>query len=165
MFGREAENALEMHDEQVAGANAPTTATRALPQQLRDRAHIAGNGELLWPRPEAIEAARWIAGSGLAIWGGEVYSPRGPLAAMMVAEWRTDPDWRPGDDWPAYVGRGLEQALEAIERLPGPGDLVPARDGVSRSLYFLAYHSPAGFPDEVTANGGHLAPGGQGSRG
>ena len=163
MGRREAQNAIEMHDEQVA--HAPSAESRALPQQLADRAHVAGNGELLWPRPEAGEAARWFAASGLAIWGGEVYTPRGPFAAVMVDEWRTDPEWRPGDDWPSYVRRGLEQALTAIETLPGPGDVVRARDGASRSLYFLSYHSPAGFPDEVMANGGHLDPGARGSRG
>lgn len=98
-------------------------------------AHVAGNGERLWPAAQAIEVATWLAGHDLAIWGGEVYAPRGPFAATMVSEWRTEPGPGPGEPWSGYVGRGLDQALAAIDRSAEAG-----------SLFFLAYHSPAGFP-------------------
>ena len=108
------------------------------PEHIRQGAHVAGNGELLWPRSGAIAAANWIASSGLAIWGGEVYAPRGPFTAVMVNEWRTEPELAPDEQWTNYVTRGLEQAVKAIERYPAPGR-------ADESLYFLAYHSPAGF--------------------
>ena len=116
------------------------------PEQIRKGAHVAGNGELLWPRADAIDAARWIAASGLAIWGGEVYSPRGPFTAVMVNEWRTEPGMDANEPWSAYIERGLEQALAAIEKFPTSESLT--RDGTAQPLYFLAYHSPTGFVGE-----------------
>jgi hypothetical protein len=113
------------------------------PEQLRRGAHVAGNGELLWPRAPAFEAARWIAGSGLAIWGGEVYVPKGPFTAVMVSEWRTEPSRRPDEGWPAYVERCLEQALVAIE--------AGAGGRAAEALYFIAYHPESGFPEERAA--------------
>ena len=141
-----------MHEEQAAAAHFPDGEADQLPERIRSGAHVVGNGELLWLRPEAIAAARWIAASGMAIWGGEVYSPRGPFSAVMVNEWRTDPEWRPGEDWQRYVSNGLEQALAAIDTFPGADQEVRGRDGTSRSLYFLAYHSPAGFPGEMSSS-------------
>jgi hypothetical protein len=123
-------------DEAGAAAGAPQP-----PEHIRSGAHVAGNGELLWPRSGAVAAASWIASSGLAIWGGEVYAPRGPFTAVMVNEWRTEPELAAGEPWTEYVRRGLEQALAAIER-------YPARDRASEALYFLAYHSPSGFAGE-----------------
>jgi hypothetical protein len=105
------------------------------PERIRRGAHVTGGGELLWPRGEAVEAARWLAAHDLAIWGGEVYAARGPFTAAMVSEWRTAPDRAPDEPWPAYVRRSLEQALDAI-----------AGEGATRPLFFLAYHSRAGFP-------------------
>jgi hypothetical protein len=117
-----------------AGAPAP-------PEHIRRGAHVAGNGELLWPRSEAIAAANWMAASELAIWGGEVYAPRGPFTAVMVNEWRTEPELAPDEPWMDYVKRGLEQAVEAIGK-------YPARGRADESLYFLAYHSRGGFAGE-----------------
>ena len=108
------------------------------PEHIRQGAHVAGNGELLWPRSGAVAAASWIASSGLGIWGGEVYAPRGPFTAVMVNEWRTDPELAAGEPWAEYVRRGLEQALAAIER-------YSTHDRADESLYFLAYHSESGF--------------------
>lgn len=113
------------------------------PEHLRRDAHVAGNGELLWPRAPAVEAARWIAGSGLAIWGGEVYVPRGPFTAVMVSEWRTEPSRQRDEAWPAYVERCLAQALVAIEARAG--------DRAAEALYFLAYHPESGFPEDRDA--------------
>ncbi len=112
------------------------------PEHIREGAHVAGNGELLWPRAGAIAAANWMAASGLAIWGGEVYAPRGPFTAMMVNEWRTEPELVANEAWSEYVRRGLAQALAAIDRYPAPGRAPEA-------LYFLAYHSPSGFAGET----------------
>jgi hypothetical protein len=123
-------------DEGAAAADVPQP-----PEHIRHGAHVAGNGELLWPRSGAFEAANWIATNGLAIWGGEVYAPRGPFTAVMVNEWRTEPELTAGEPWAEYVTRGLEQALAAIER-------YPTNDRADESLYFLAYHSPSGFAGE-----------------
>lgn len=112
------------------------------PEHIRQSAHVAGNGELLWPRSGAITAAKWIASNGLAIWGGEVYAPRGPFTAVMVNEWRTEPELAADEPWAEYVRRGLGQALTAIEMYPAPGR-------AAESLYFLAYHSPSGFAGET----------------
>jgi len=125
-------------DEAVGAADAGAPAP---PEHIRHGAHVAGNGELLWPRSEAIAAAMWMAANELAIWGGEVYAPRGPFTAVMVNEWRTEPELAPDEPWMVYVRRGLEQAVEAIEKYPAPGR-------AAESLYFLAYHSPAGFAGE-----------------
>ena len=120
----------------AAGAGVPQP-----PEHIRSGAHVAGNGELLWAHSGAIAAASWIASSGLAIWGGDVYAPRGPFTAVMVNEWRTEPELAIDEPWTEYVRRGLEQALAAIERYPAP-------DRANEALYFLAYHSPAGFAGE-----------------
>jgi hypothetical protein len=118
------------------------------PAHLRGGAHVAGNGELLWPRAAAVEAARWMAGSGLAIWGGEVYAPKGPFTAVMVSEWRTEPSRGADETWPAYVGRCLAQAVDAID--------AQAADRAAEALYFLAYHPESGFPEEREAPPGDL---------
>ncbi|HZK73817.1 MAG TPA: hypothetical protein VFD88_07445 [Clostridia bacterium] len=112
------------------------------PEHIRQGAHVAGNGELLWPRSGAIAAANWIASSGLGIWGGEVYAPRGPFTAVMVNEWRTEPELDADEPWAGYVSRGLEQAIAAIGRYPATGR-------ADEALYFLAYHSPFGFAGET----------------
>jgi hypothetical protein len=118
------------------------------PEHIRQGAHVAGNGELLWSRAGAIAAANWIATSGLAIWGGEVYAPRGPFTAMMVNEWHTEPELVANEAWSEYVRRGLAQALVAIDRYPAPGRAAEA-------LYFLAYHSPSGFAGEAQPSRRH----------
>jgi hypothetical protein len=112
-----------------------------LPADLRRAAHVAGNGELLWPRAAALEVARRLAADGLAIWGGEVYAPKGPFTAVMVDEWRTEPGRGPEEDWASYVERGLQQALAAISEYPESEPAGGAGEG-GRSLYFLAHHSP-----------------------
>jgi hypothetical protein len=120
-----------------------------LPEHIREGAHVAGNGELLWPRSGAIAAATWIVSNGLGIWGGEVYAPRGPFMAMMVNEWRTEPELGADEPWTDYARRGLEQALAAITKYPAPGRAAEA-------LYFLAYHSPSGFAGEARPGHRHL---------
>lgn len=118
------------------------------PEYIRRAAHVAGNGELLWPRRGAGEAVRWMAANQMGIWGGEVYSPRGPFTAVMVNEWRTEPQQGSEEPWSSYVARGLVQALEAIDSYPTSehGDRQP--DQADELLYFLAYHSQAGFPED-----------------
>ena len=119
------------------------------PEGIRREAHVAGNGELLWPQAAAVEAARWIAGTDMAIWGGEVYAPRGPFTALMVGEWRTDPQHGPDEPWHEYVERGLAQALQAIEADTTTGDRVRrTSDTGGGRLYFLAYHPESGFPED-----------------
>lgn len=110
------------------------------PPDLRRRAHVAGNGELLWPRAAALEAARWAANAGCGIWGGEVFAPRGPFTAVMVREWRTEPEWHEGEPWAGFVARALEQTVAALER-----DESANQEGL---LYFLAYASGSRFADE-----------------
>jgi hypothetical protein len=117
------------------------------PERIRRLAHVAGNGELLWPRVAAIEAARWMADAGLAIWGGEVYAPKGPFTAVMVDEWRTQPERRDGEDWLSYVGRGLAQALAEIEAHSDPDGAAPIH-ARGETLYFLAAHPERGFPND-----------------
>lgn len=110
------------------------------PPDLRRRAHVAGNGELLWPRSAAVDAAIWAAHEGHGIWGGEVFAPRGPFTAMMVREWRTEPEWSIREPWTQFVARALEQTLTALEseRMHGDEDL----------LYFLAYAPQSTFDNE-----------------
>ena len=111
-----------------------------LPDALRRRAHVAGNGELLWPYAAAADAARWAAGAGNGIWGGEVFAPRGPFTAMMVGEWRTEPQWREGEPWALFVSRSLEQAVAALEaKWPGNPEAL---------LFFLAYAPESTFAEE-----------------
>jgi hypothetical protein len=109
------------------------------PPELQRRAHKAGEGELLWPRDAAVDAVSWAAAAGIGIRGGEVYSPAGPFAAVMVEEWHTEPPWGPGEDWDEYVRRGLDRALAEISRDREPPS---GTDTAGRSLYFLAYQSP-----------------------
>ncbi|MGI8609053.1 MAG: hypothetical protein ACR2MY_07470 [Candidatus Dormibacteria bacterium] len=116
-----------------------------LPAWIRDAAHVAGNGELMWPRPGAIDAAEWLAQNGMAIWGGEVYTGRGPFMAVMVGEWRTEPELERNEEWHTYIQRGLAQALAAITNHP----LDSGAEAAGRTFYFLSYHSAAGFPGEA----------------
>jgi hypothetical protein len=108
---------------------------------------VAGNGELLWPDDAAREAARWAAANGLGIWGGEVFAPRGPFTAMMVGEWRTEPEWRSSEPWADFVERALAQALEAIARTAGG-------EGGAASLIFLAYAPLGGFAEDAVRTRG-----------
>jgi hypothetical protein len=110
------------------------------PPDLRRFAHVAGNGELLWPRSAAVDAAGWAAGEGYGIWGGEVFSPRGPFTAMMIREWRTEPEWSAGEPWPEFIARALEQTLTALETMD-----EQSQEGL---LYFLAYGPQSTFDDE-----------------
>ncbi len=110
------------------------------PAALRRHAHVAGNGELLWPLSVAADAARWAAGEANGIWGGEVYAPRGPFTAMMVREWRTEPDWSAGEPWADFVSRALEQTLMALE--------AEGRKDSEGLLYFLAYAPESTFVEE-----------------
>ncbi len=110
------------------------------PAALRRHAHVAGNGELLWPHSIAAEAAKWAAGQANGIWGGEVYAPRGPFTAMMVREWRTEPEWGAGEPWPRFVARALQQTLTALE--------AEGRKGPEGLLYFLAYAPESSFIEE-----------------
>lgn len=112
----------------------------APPLELRRHAHAAGNGELLWPLDYAEAAARWAAGEGNGIWGCEVYAPRGPFTAMMIREWRTQPEWRGAEPWPAFVVRALEHTLAALAR-------EAEADGEGM-LYFLAYGPEATFVED-----------------
>jgi len=120
------------------------------PERIRRLAHVAGNGELLWPRAVAVDAARWVADTDMAIWGGEVYAPKGPFTALMIGEWRTDPQHGSDEPWHEYVDRGLAQALRAIEADEGPTDGMRRAAGASGDrLYFLAYHPESGFPEDT----------------
>jgi len=120
--------------------DADETAALAPPAELRRHAHVAGNGELLWPHEYAEQAARWAAAEGNGIWGGEVYAPRGPFTAMMVREWRTEPEWHPGEPWPGFVSRALEQTIAALA-----AEADATGDGL---LYFLAYAPEDTFEEE-----------------
>ena len=110
------------------------------PLDLRNLAHVAGNGELLWPRSAAVDAARWAAGEGYGMWGGEVFAPRGPFTAMLIHEWRTEPEWDTSEPWTEFVTRALEQTLGALET-----EDEPSHEGL---LYFLAYGPQSTFDDE-----------------
>ena len=110
------------------------------PAALRRQAHVAGNGELLWPLSVAADAARWAAGQANGIWGGEVYAPRGPFTAMMIREWRTEPEWGAGEPWPQFVARALDQTLSALD--------AEGQAGQAGLLYFLAYAPESTFIEE-----------------
>jgi hypothetical protein len=103
-----------------------------LPPAIRSGAHVTGGGELLWNRESARQAAAWLAASGSALLGGEVYIPRGPFTAVMVDEWETFPRQLPSEDWADYVRRSLDRALEAIETFH------TSFDDTERVFYFLA---------------------------
>ncbi|MEA2681972.1 MAG: hypothetical protein QOK05_300 [Chloroflexota bacterium] len=129
----------------AVGAETPGDDGLSPPEHIRRLAHVAGNGELLWPHLAAVQAANWMAQAGLAIWGGEVYSPRGPFTAVMVDEWRTIPERGEDEDWLTYVRRGQAQALRAIEAHSTSDAPLHGR---GETLFFLAGQPRSGFRGE-----------------
>lgn len=117
----------------------PEEFLRALPPRLLEAVFIAGNGEVFWPEPVAIEAARWLAARNLAIVGGEVYVPRSPAWGVFMRCWDTSTMPDEGRGWGAQVALGLEHALREIAA--GFGDAQV--DGeVSDLHFFLAWREP-----------------------
>jgi hypothetical protein len=97
---------------------------------LRSQALEAGNGELLWPGPTAIEAAAHLARSSLAVLGGEVYQTGLTQGwGTFVRSWSTNPGWNDDESWERFLDRGLAQATEEIR-----GELRAGRT----NLFFLA---------------------------
>jgi len=126
-----------------------------LPEELQNSAYVAANGELAWPREDAKAAARWLASQGYGILGGEVWeilgngrwqgmirSLRGSIP--FVWGWETKPSWEEGEPWSTYVKRGLDQAIDALER--GLPESEAAIDIVPRLRYNLTYSPQNEFP-------------------
>ena len=111
----------------------------SFPAGLRAAAHEAGNGELLWPAERAAEVASWLAAQDRAIWGGEVFQPRGEFTAVLLDEWRTIPGRDEDGDWAGYVQRGRDQALDAIAAHAGDASMA---EGL---LFFFAHEGRDGF--------------------
>jgi hypothetical protein len=131
----------------------------ALPDRLRGSAYVASNGELAWPRVEALEAAQWIAGKGLGILGGEVWQilghgrwngiiPSRGEPTPFVWGWTTEPGWAKGEPWATYVQRGLRHAVDALKNRH-PEDNVS--DSIKPLLrYNLTYCPEAEYPGKRT---------------
>jgi hypothetical protein len=126
-----------------------------LPDELRNSAYVAANGELAGPREDAKAAARWLVAQGYGILGGEVWeilgnghwqgrirSATGPIP--FVWGWETEPGWDEAEPWSTDVKRGLEQAIEALER--GLSGSEAAIEIVPRLRYNLTYSRQNAFP-------------------
>jgi hypothetical protein len=101
-----------------------------VPGPLSDAYDQAANGERFWRGDRAEEAARWLAGQGLAILGGEIYERYSVGWATYLASWDADED----DE------AGLRTALEAIRR---PAVLVGDACGPPDQLRFFFATLPA----------------------
>lgn len=93
-----------------------------LPGDLRERADVAGSGELLWPRDAAVDVVLAVERAGLAVAGGEIYEPRGQASGHFRGEWNTTPRPGPDEPWADYVARGAEQARAALAAEQSQGD-------------------------------------------
>lgn len=96
---------------------APHVAGRRLPEvlsSLTEAMDVAGNGEVFWFGECAADGARWLAGLGLAIVGGEVYL-RHPVAwATYLGGWTLEPQRGHDESWEAWVERGLVRAIGTV---------------------------------------------------
>lgn len=87
-----------------------------LPAELRMRADVAGNGELLWPYDAALDAVAWMAGRGLGIVCVEAYDRVAQARGSFEGDWPVAPGWRAGERWEAYVARAALHAAATIEQ-------------------------------------------------
>jgi hypothetical protein len=115
-----------------------------LPAALRQRADVAGSGELLWPRAAAQDALRSIAGHGLGVLAVEAYGRLEQARGAFRRDWPTEPAWQADEPWPDYVARAAAQAAEAI----APDELAPSGSGDDRR-YFIAVCGENEYPQAL----------------
>lgn len=89
-------------------------AAGSLPCGLGRQAYTTGGGELLWSADMVPAVVRWAQEAGLAVSGGEVYAPLGPMSTMFVSDWETSPLPSGAEDWGAYVARSAAVALGVV---------------------------------------------------
>jgi hypothetical protein len=101
-----------------------------IPNEWRARAYIANNGELAWPRGDALAVLPTIVGLDLAVLGGEVWmvdeTTRTIRASLLgvdghdegIYSWEVQPGWDPTrESWPAFCARAAEVTAESIRYL------------------------------------------------
>src|SRR5262245_21243878 len=97
-----------------------------LPQEWRDRAFRARNGELGWQRDDALRVSPRPAARRLAVLGGEVWhvDDRGRILAGIplkdegpaaVFHWEVEPEWdQKTEAWSRFCVRAAEYSASAI---------------------------------------------------
>ncbi len=87
-----------------------------LPTRLASAGYQAQNGELAWPRLEALEVIECLSARHIAILGGEVWLPTVPgptLPPPNLYVWDAG-SRRMDETWAQYVERTTERAREFV---------------------------------------------------
>jgi hypothetical protein len=114
---------------------------RQLPESLRRVAFRIGNSELFWPPTASVEAAKWLASRGFAVFGGEIYETGFRQGwGSFTRAWSTEPGWGAHEPWEMYVNRGLIQVVKEVEAHASSNELAVDSDSNRGSyLFFLAF--------------------------
>lgn len=80
-----------------------------------------GTADIALIADDAISAAQALAGSGVAVLGGDVFYQTAAGFQLAYANWHTDP--RAGEDADAYAARSIQETCDYIRRYP----VVPDR--------------------------------------
>lgn len=75
-----------------------------------------GTEDLALDAEDAIEAARLLADTGVAVLGGDVFFRTAQGFELAYANWHSDP--RPGEDAGAYAARSIREACDYIRGFP-----------------------------------------------
>jgi hypothetical protein len=106
--------------------------TIEVPRPLAASAFVVKNGERLWPVGEALELVDWLAQTGHAVLGGEVYQRHEIGWGTYSREWSTTPPRAPAEAWESFVERARSAAIEYLRRESVANEVPPP-------LYFLAF--------------------------
>ena len=107
-----------------------------LPVSLLQKAFRASNGELAWTRSDAIEAAKALTISGMAILGGEVWLtdedghwqgniPQADGGPDGIYAWELEPSRRSSETWQEFCARARDHTLLVLGRMNVERDVAP----------------------------------------
>ena len=126
-------------------------AKRLFPAELERSAFRAANGEFGWTRAQIPKVLDVLRSHAMGILGGELWwVPDGATDWSLIPQKHGPPavyPWvtnrKPGELWPDFVERGIDEALAAVELFPSPEDLPPSLTG--RILYNLTWATEIEF--------------------
>ena len=115
-------------------------------RDLETSAHRTATGEYAWRRPDALRAARALAGAGRAILGGELWLIRGseihgvlPQRSGPPGVYRWESERGASESWCEFVLRSCSESIAAINTLPPEGEVdLPADAEVYYNLTWVS---------------------------
>ena len=121
----------------------------ALPEHMRWRADVAGNGELLWPREAALEALEWLEREAFGVLGFEVYGRLKQARGSFQREWMVEPGWLENEPWEDYVRRAARSTRREIDADTRRRVEPDVAGEVADRRYFIAVVAGDAYPDSL----------------